>query len=785
MTILYKLITFFTFISLVVAQQDGLLNDPYLAFRPPFVRSLPIQIMLTGIVLTLVAVLFIHLMFTAQYHWPLAPVNYVLQLSGVTTLLISLIATIHVVLSASLAESENWPYMLSYIAVNVPPSDLDLDTTRGGWTVAEKATWLVMNASTSGLIQITHIQFLTLLYPSKLEGRLIFALLGPLAVVAAVMQLLPISGSENVANVASAVRNVCNASLSLLFTIALFIWGLFVNRAQAWRTDGGTAVFGCAALSLAVVSTALNFLSVHKEEEYVWLPSLMWAVVLWQSFLGWWWWVGAGSGAGYSSGSSRSRDVDDEDYEAEEKIRREAKRDQRRRERTERARERGIRARKVWEGVAGAFSQSGGSSAAGASATGASVIVDDTHPRRRRRRGDVDDDADSRSVNSRRTSMTLTISRANTQTNTNTFGRRTETRTTEETSSGGSVTTSSLPRFLPAFVRWWYAALRREHNRAARIQAAERVERIREMEGDRGRDAEVDVQVVVGDNIRDTNVNSGGVPRPTQSPDVPGGWYTFGWRKRRADDVGLARGVGKHVAKKSNKGKGKEKERRHEVRRRKESVEMSETEGSGSVTASEAESGSASEAPSREPSRERMTKAQRPREREREKIQKRRAEERGEETEGVYEMEDYSGPSGSRSRSSVVQPNATASSSRQGISNTTNSNSRGRRQVHQPEEEEEDDMYTTSSTSHSETEPEIVHPPRNRNRDRSRERERDRERERERERQRDRQRRGDDVEDAERGRRDDDRDDDNGGGGRSLWWWGPLSRWRLQDSTTY
>lgn len=126
--------------------------DPYVQYRPAFAQSLPVQILLTGVVLTLVAVLFIHLIFTAQYHWPLAPVNYVLQLSGVTTLLISLIATLHVVLSATLTESEKWPYMLSWIAVNVPPLDSDLDTDE--WNVAERATWLVMNASTSGLIQV-------------------------------------------------------------------------------------------------------------------------------------------------------------------------------------------------------------------------------------------------------------------------------------------------------------------------------------------------------------------------------------------------------------------------------------------------------------------------------------------------------------------------------------------------------------------------------------------------------------------------------------------------------
>jgi hypothetical protein len=126
--------------------------DPFLEYRPAFAQSLPVQILVTGVVLTLVAVLFIHLIFTAQYHWPLAPVNYVLQLSGVISLLISLIATIHVVLSATASESSSWPYMLSYIAVNMPPLDQDLDSE--AWSMAERATWLVMNATTSGLIQV-------------------------------------------------------------------------------------------------------------------------------------------------------------------------------------------------------------------------------------------------------------------------------------------------------------------------------------------------------------------------------------------------------------------------------------------------------------------------------------------------------------------------------------------------------------------------------------------------------------------------------------------------------
>ncbi|KAF8171858.1 hypothetical protein BJ912DRAFT_1065906 [Pholiota molesta] len=416
-------------------------DDPYLKYRPEFARSLPIQIMLTGVVLTL-------------YHWPLAPVNYVLQLSGVTTLLISLIATIHVVLSATFAESEKWPYMLSYIAVNVPPLDLESDTE--SWSIAERATWLVMNASTS--------------------GRLIFALLGPLAIVAAVMQLLPISNHQSVNQVASAVRNVCNATLSLLFTLALFIWGLLVNRKQAWRTDGGTAVFGCAALSLAVISTALNFLYVHKEEEFVWLPPLMWAVVLWQSFLGWWW----RSGRAKEKGGARAAEGDEnegaEDVEG--------------RRRRIRAHTPPPRPRKT-----------------------APAPVPPTIRLWPSRSTDHADE--SASQLSRASSVTVTGS-ATQQTHT---------------------TLQFLPRVLPRVVHEWVASLRREHNAAARVQAAERVQRMRGM----GRPRRG-----LGGRRRRGCGGCEGVWRGGREGGAVGvgwgwGWHGFGWRRRAVEDGGRRR----------------------------------------------------------------------------------------------------------------------------------------------------------------------------------------------------------------------------------------------------
>ncbi|KAJ7772081.1 hypothetical protein DFH07DRAFT_734194 [Mycena maculata] len=397
-------------------------EDPYLKYRPQFARSLPVQILFTGVVLTLVAVLFIHLIFTAQYHWPLAPVNYVLQLSGVSTLLISLVATLNLVLAETMNESQHWPYMLSYIAVNVPP----VDSSTAGWSLAQKATWLVMNASTSGLIQITHIQFLTLLYPSRLEGRLIFALLGPLAIVAAVMQLIPISGSERVNSVTAAARNVCNATLSLLFTLALFIWGLLVKRKDAWRTDGGTAAFGCGALTLALVSTALNFLYVPREEEYMWLPGLMWAVVLWQSFLGWWWWVGAGS------------DPSLDKEEIVRLMRREAKRAARKKRRIETK----ARAKTMWRGVTGALG-----------------------PRKKAT------PTQQRGANPESTAASPSP-----------IPPAAPASSTSTTSLSSSATLSSLPGFVPLCMRKWYSSLRDEHNVAARQQAAERRERISELE---------------------------------------------------------------------------------------------------------------------------------------------------------------------------------------------------------------------------------------------------------------------------------------------------------------
>ena len=146
------------------------------------------------------------------------------------------------------------------------------------------------------IFKATHIHFLTLMYPSRLEAQLIFILLGPLAVLAALTQFAPLNPHLDFISDMSSVRNVCNATLTILFSISLAIWGFVVNRKQAWRTDGGTAAFGVGAIILALASTAITISYIPSREQFEWVPGLTGAIVLWQSFLGWWWWVGAGMG---------------------------------------------------------------------------------------------------------------------------------------------------------------------------------------------------------------------------------------------------------------------------------------------------------------------------------------------------------------------------------------------------------------------------------------------------------------------------------------------------------
>jgi hypothetical protein len=153
-----------------------------------------------------------------------------------------------------------------------------------------------------------------MLFPSALEARLILGLLGsaslspfpcarlanelltnnptahlgPLALATAGLTFTSLSPHPAVIDLGDAIRNTANSSLTLLYTFALFIWGLTLNRSRAWRTDGGTATFGILALMLGVLGTAVNFVEI-KEDRMRWLPGVVTCVLLWQSWVGFWW----------------------------------------------------------------------------------------------------------------------------------------------------------------------------------------------------------------------------------------------------------------------------------------------------------------------------------------------------------------------------------------------------------------------------------------------------------------------------------------------------------------
>ena len=285
----------------------------------------------------------------------------------------------------------------------------------------------------------------------------------PLALAAAIMQLIPIEGIESnktTVVASSIIRNISNATLSFLFTTALFIWGFFVNRSQAWRTDGGTAIFGSGALSLATISTALNVLYIDRATEYVWLPGLMWAVVLWQSFLGWWWWVGAGSGGGLLSVS--------ETHDLEERLKRQEKLETRKREMKERRRNARMRAKKVIKDMTGAFGRRPGNdddsdSVTVIMASSSTTAVDapssnHVQPDRRRRKRRIEPSADEN------VDAATEISDAESE--------------TQNPPSVATAISSPYHRILPRFLLGWCASLRHAHLVAAREQEVERARRI-------------------------------------------------------------------------------------------------------------------------------------------------------------------------------------------------------------------------------------------------------------------------------------------------------------------
>ncbi|GAA5977378.1 hypothetical protein JCM5350_002445 [Sporobolomyces pararoseus] len=286
------------------AQDAGL--DPLLAALPNFVYAMPVQLVILGITLCLLGMLLIHLLFTIRYHLPLSKTNYALQTSATMLSLANISIQLRLVMVNLYHNGRQWPYMFDYIEITLPDDD---------WTKAQRGGWLCMEGLNALIVHSTHIQFLTMLFPSTLEVNLILGLLGPLALSTFALSFTTLSTKPAVNDLGDAIWNTANSSLTLLYTMALFIWGLTINRSRAWRSEGGTAIFGVMALTLGVLGTAVNFVEI-KEDRMKWLPGVVTCILLWQSWVGFWWWVGAGMWAGEAEDVQKRREKKERKIEA-------------------------------------------------------------------------------------------------------------------------------------------------------------------------------------------------------------------------------------------------------------------------------------------------------------------------------------------------------------------------------------------------------------------------------------------------------------------------------------
>lgn len=127
-------------------------HDPLLAIMPEFAFSMPAQVVVNGVNLALTTMLTIQLIFTIRYHYPLSKKNYCLQSASTLMLLISLSVHLHMVLRRLTEQSRGWPYMFSYIAVQIPPQD-------GSWTTVQESFYLLMRAASALLVHVRRIRW--------------------------------------------------------------------------------------------------------------------------------------------------------------------------------------------------------------------------------------------------------------------------------------------------------------------------------------------------------------------------------------------------------------------------------------------------------------------------------------------------------------------------------------------------------------------------------------------------------------------------------------------------
>lgn len=83
---------------------------------------------------------------TTQYHYPLAPLNYILQFFSILTVLISVFIRIILILQHSGDSADTWPYSLDYVSVAIPPKS---------WSLGQDGAWFLLQGLNSGFANVS------------------------------------------------------------------------------------------------------------------------------------------------------------------------------------------------------------------------------------------------------------------------------------------------------------------------------------------------------------------------------------------------------------------------------------------------------------------------------------------------------------------------------------------------------------------------------------------------------------------------------------------------------
>lgn len=97
---------------------------------------MPTQMLIYGVVLTLLTVLLVHLVFTSRYHYPLAKLNFILLITSVVVTESLVCVVIAVVNSSLLDKSRGWPFMFNYAEEEVPSPQWSKGTLIG-WYMSQ------------------------------------------------------------------------------------------------------------------------------------------------------------------------------------------------------------------------------------------------------------------------------------------------------------------------------------------------------------------------------------------------------------------------------------------------------------------------------------------------------------------------------------------------------------------------------------------------------------------------------------------------------------------------